>query len=118
LRLYNPSDPFVEDELSVSLPTLLVEIQVLPGEAYIEAINVNINLPEYITPNITQAESSNRRSTKNDEELAKIGGTGVEESQQEDAENYKYSARQTTPSLSLLLPTLDETPRPGNSGSN
>jgi hypothetical protein len=117
-RLYNPSDPFVEDELSVSSPTPPVEIQVLPGEAYMEAINANIDLPEYITPNITQEESSNRQSTRNDEELAEIGGTGVEESWQEDAENYKHSARQTTPSSPPLLPTPDETPRPGNSGSN
>jgi hypothetical protein len=59
-RLYNPSDPFVEDKLSVSSSTPPVEIQVLPGQANKEVIDTDIELPGYITPNTMQAENPDK----------------------------------------------------------
>jgi hypothetical protein len=115
-RLYNPLDPFVEDELSVSLPTPPAEIQVLPGQANKEVINTDIELPGYITPNMMQAENADEQSIH--EELIEIGEAGVEKSQKEDAANQEHSAEKTTLSTPPPLPTPDKTLTPGNSGSN
>jgi hypothetical protein len=113
-RLYNPSDPFVEDELSISSPKPPVQIQLLPKTAEEDIFEANIDFPKSMMSDLPMQDTGQEQSAENNEELTKIGGTGVENSQQADEGNHKYSARQTTPPL----PTPDETPSPGNSGSN